>query len=1167
MADYICAPDGLATNSGTLASPWSLTKGLTDAQAGDRLLLRGGKYFEEPRPSNFGTSGNPITIESYSGERARITSFEELDNQNWTVHSGNIYKIQLDASYSPGLGYEQVVCDGVLMPEARYPSLPVGQSAAKMYRGLMAFMDGATFDDQQTPDGEGYYSVTIQDANLNQSAGFWVGAQGVIVPGHEWHAYEMFVTASAPGSITAKYKWNGLNTAIAKAGNPFWLWNKLEILDTEGEWYFDRDGVYGPAYTLYFYPPGGAIGTQVVEVRKSAFFLNIPANAAYWEYKHLDFYGMGVEVHDTASNMYFEDILMRLPAHNLGGTSDWKRSGIRLKGSDHVFKNSSVLESASAAIEINSSNCLIENCAVVDTGYLALNVEGIQSGALSIASTIRYCSVAHSSGIGISCLGEDLTVENCYVTDCGRQKTDIGVFNVYGGGHSNNEIAYNFANANSIYNEYNPDESKWGIVCYRIDNGGATEAGSGYNFHHNLGMSATTGKHEGFTLWTLPSTDPYYGNSGNKIYNNTIFGTFNFRDGDANGHGGTEVKNNIFSGYANFGSGEIPTGAIVEDNFFADTAVTGNFTGDPGWISPWEGNFLLRSDAAAIDAGQVLAGWTDGYSGSAPDVGAIEYGAYPPSYGAYEIDIDPSSLTYEIDTSAKSKVKVTGFAEGRGLPPTFRIKVGAGGTASDRYYNVLEDSYAILDFDLTGVTQPTNIFVSADSGSTWHDTGLAIDPNRIQSTASTPNGDPPPIGRVISRPAKSFDVICHGSRSIALNFNGDGTYTLQILGRGFQTIPEQRVPVTGYFEGYSDKSPYPAQNPPILLRLDSTLAASAGINAEGSNVRVFSEHKEFDYWVETPPGRGGECLIWFKEKALKDASLGYPTFEGESAGVWLSILDSPISESNVDNLFPIFNRASLRSWLKGHEMDLGSLETWSSAKHPGTNATLNDATQPLVASRPSVVEGALNGFREVSFDGSDDWLDFGDVMGLATDITVALVYRNPDPGTQLYQRMYSASSDSTSDSTGIAGYTSMTSGTSNAYPGGAVHIGRYTAKDCENFIIGARNNATHSNAYKGAFPEIVIFQERLDDTGRDALYSYLRPKYGVDATPFGEAGADFSGARSPIEVKVGAQVVPVDSVSGDSIQSTFTPTGSGTFDVTVTMPDGEVLVYQDAVSI
>jgi len=48
---------------------------------------------------------------------------------------------------------------------------------------------------------------------------------------------------------------------------------------------------------------------------------------------------------------------------------------------------------------------------------------------------------------------------------------------------------------------------------------------------------------------------------------------------------------------------------------------------------PSDFDFSLRRGSAAIDRGDVLPGVTDGYTGKAPDLGALEYDLPPPHYG------------------------------------------------------------------------------------------------------------------------------------------------------------------------------------------------------------------------------------------------------------------------------------------------------------------------------------------------------------------------------------------------------------------------------------------------------------------------------------------------------------------------------------------------------
>jgi len=47
-------------------------------------------------------------------------------------------------------------------------------------------------------------------------------------------------------------------------------------------------------------------------------------------------------------------------------------------------------------------------------------------------------------------------------------------------------------------------------------------------------------------------------------------------------------------------------------------------------------DFRLKAGSAAVDRGMKLPNVTDGFSGAAPDLGAIEFGQAPPHYGPRE---------------------------------------------------------------------------------------------------------------------------------------------------------------------------------------------------------------------------------------------------------------------------------------------------------------------------------------------------------------------------------------------------------------------------------------------------------------------------------------------------------------------------------------------------
>ena len=64
--------------------------------------------------------------------------------------------------------------------------------------------------------------------------------------------------------------------------------------------------------------------------------------------------------------------------------------------------------------------------------------------------------------------------------------------------------------------------------------------------------------------------------------------------------------------------------------------------GDPTHVyRPDDFDFSLRASSAAIDAGTALPGVTDGYTGRAPDLGAVEFGVPLPTYGPRQLAQQP----------------------------------------------------------------------------------------------------------------------------------------------------------------------------------------------------------------------------------------------------------------------------------------------------------------------------------------------------------------------------------------------------------------------------------------------------------------------------------------------------------------------------------------------
>jgi hypothetical protein len=88
--NLVASTAGSDTNSGTLAQPFrTVQKLLNSLSAGQVGCIRGGTYFGQVTANNSGTSGNPITVESYPGETATIDSgtplFRTVGNSDWVL--------------------------------------------------------------------------------------------------------------------------------------------------------------------------------------------------------------------------------------------------------------------------------------------------------------------------------------------------------------------------------------------------------------------------------------------------------------------------------------------------------------------------------------------------------------------------------------------------------------------------------------------------------------------------------------------------------------------------------------------------------------------------------------------------------------------------------------------------------------------------------------------------------------------------------------------------------------------------------------------------------------------------------------------------------------------------------------------------------------------------
>ncbi|MBP3962605.1 fibronectin type III domain-containing protein [Paenibacillus lignilyticus] len=555
---YYVATTGSDTNSGTQASPFkTIQKAASIAVAGDTVIIRGGTYRETITPANSGSAGNLITYQAYTGETVTVSGADAV-TAGWSVHSGSVYK----ATTTLGLGAEnQVFVNGEMMIEARWPNITD---------------QDAVLSNPQFRTAAGGSVTQVSDSGLTQAAGYYTGARIWVDAPNHWVAQTSVITNSAVGSVT-------FNTvpsdAVPGAGSRYYLYGKLNLLDTAKEWYYS-------AGTLYLQAPGGGSPTNVeVKARQYAFNL---ANKSYIQIKGLKLFASSISTNNSNNNI-MDGIDAKYVTHTNTPGYAWgdDTTGIQIKGNNNVLKNSQVAYSSGNCVVVTGSGNSVVNNEIHECDYNGTDDAGIYvSSYYTAPNTLLAYNTIYKTGRG-AILPKTTSAVRITYNDISHFSTlmdDAGAIYVFRTDGAGSEIDHNYI--------HDGDE---GLVSgIYLDNGS-----SNFLIHHNVMWNLALG----FAM-NPPS-------HFNLIYNNTLYGIEGIMGGDD--YYSFQIFNNILeiaapSNYAVWGK-----------NLHADVS-------DLRFVNSGAGNFRLQSGSKAIDAGQVIAGVTDGYTGSLPDVGAYEYG-------------------------------------------------------------------------------------------------------------------------------------------------------------------------------------------------------------------------------------------------------------------------------------------------------------------------------------------------------------------------------------------------------------------------------------------------------------------------------------------------------------------------------------------------------------
>lgn len=603
VAQIHVSKNGNDSNIGDLESPFlTISKAASIAGAGDTVFIHEGTYEETLKPANSGESNKPIVFQSYGSDKVIITAMEALSG--WEHDKGAIYKVKTNWN----LGQENFVMNGSTACDlARWPNNTDGNPFTL---NSIRNAGGSGKDDVNAHLTHG----DIPDINWEDGGSvFFYGDMS----GSGWMAWKAWITKSSAGRVDFVLDKNPtwIRTFHYPAGEgDFYLEGVIEALDYDNEWYFDD-----VSKTLYIQIPGGGMPEDgAVQMRKRELTVDLKSRN-YIEIRNLAVFGGGIEIEGNGNKLF--------------GVSSFY--GNTHRGIMSGFKSNS------QSVKLGGRNNVIEQCEIAF---------GSGSGIATNESNNQSNSIINSSIHDFNYLG-------CYDAPMlirGGSGALIKNNNIYNGGRDgiqivtkNSEVAYN----NIYRSNLIADDC---ALLYTLGSGLNMEIHHNW-FHDNEGRGHLK-----------KAAGIYLDNDAGDVdvYNNVVFNTeWTSIQINWNGTNLNIFNNTLFNGSEAMGAwhkeGTSFSNVNVWNNLYnkepledqADKQNNFKWPGDGSVIFNDAENldFTLRSSSSAIDKGREIEGFTEGFVGDAPDVGAYEDGQERWLAGTtWNEDYGPASRCYNL---------------------------------------------------------------------------------------------------------------------------------------------------------------------------------------------------------------------------------------------------------------------------------------------------------------------------------------------------------------------------------------------------------------------------------------------------------------------------------------------------------------------------------------
>lgn len=430
----------------------------------------------------------------------------------------------------------------------------------------------ATADNGTTP------SSLVDSALPNYD---WTGSTLWINQDPAWSLYGQQVLGYGSGQLVTENNIVWENHQLT-SGSSYYVQGCLDALDIEGEWYYD------PATeTLFVHVGGGSPGNDIhVKSRMNAFVLD---GLSHVELNGIRIQGATVTTDENSSHLVMDGLSVEYPYFSSNYDSWQTTDGLVLNGDGHVFRNSELGWASGCGLIINGDSAQVVNNHIHDCDFIGSYAAPLKLGAETKNGLISHNTItmAGRSCVAFSWPIRDYLFQNNDLSHAGQLTKDLGMTYVNICEAGGMELRYNWVHDNDA------DHIASGIY---FDHGAKNLL-----IHHNAIWGVDTG---GILINQYAM--------GVLMFNNTVTSDVGFRSIWGNEWPddmyGCKLINNVFNSTIITDGDEIE----IVDN-------TTNYTGLVDYK-------YLTTGSGPIDAGRIIPGITDGYSGGAPDQGAYETG-------------------------------------------------------------------------------------------------------------------------------------------------------------------------------------------------------------------------------------------------------------------------------------------------------------------------------------------------------------------------------------------------------------------------------------------------------------------------------------------------------------------------------------------------------------